>query len=181
MALGFKWKQPTQTEKSHPVDVWTEKVNQHQYRVSAKITLAHPKAQIWHILTDYESLPEFVPHLVTSKRLTDPSQGIRIEQVGTKCPLHFCFSARVVLDIVENQPDEIKFSMVEGDFRSFSGEWRLVSVGNSEQALTDLYYSLSVMPKMTMPVGLIEKQLYQDLPVNLLAVSQRISQVFSVS
>jgi hypothetical protein len=30
-----------------------------------------------------------------------------------------------------------------------------------------------------MPIAFLKKQLHQDLPVNLLAISQRVSEVFS--
>jgi ribosome-associated toxin RatA of RatAB toxin-antitoxin module len=179
MDLGSKTTLETLTlEKLKKVEVWTEKLDRDRHQVSAKLTLPHSPQQVWQVLTDYEALPNFIPHLVKSQRLSHPESGIRVEQIGSKCPLHFCFSARVVLDLIEHFPHRIQFHMVEGDFKTFSGEWKLVSHCDRDENLSDLHYSLQVVPKIPMPITLLEKQLYQDLPVNLLSISQRVSEVF---
>lgn len=167
------------SQKLKNVEVWTEKLDRDRHQISAKITIPHSPQQVWQILTDYEALPNFIPHLVKSQRLPDSETGIRVEQVGSQCPLHFCFSARVVLDLIEHFPHQIQFEMVEGDFKSFSGEWKLFDRGDLDEQLTELHYSLQVVPKIPMPIALLKKQLYEDMPVNLLAISQRVNQVFS--
>jgi ribosome-associated toxin RatA of RatAB toxin-antitoxin module len=166
------------SEKLKTVEVWTEKIDRNRHKISAKVTIPHSSEQVWQVLTDYEALANFIPHLVKSQRILHPESGIRVEQVGSKCPLHFCFSARVVLDLIEHFPHTIQFEMVEGDFKSFSGEWNLFDRENIDRKLTELHYSLQVIPKIPMPVALLEKQLYEDMPVNLLAISQRVSETF---
>lgn len=167
------------SQKLKNVEVWTEKLDRDRHQISAKITIPHSPQQVWQVLTDYEALPNFIPHLVKSQRLPHSEAEIRVEQVGSKCPLHFCFSARVVLDLSEHFPHKIQFEMVEGDFKTFSGEWNLFDRGDREQNLSDLHYSLQVVPKIPMPIALLKKQLYEDMPVNLLAISQRVDRVFS--
>jgi ribosome-associated toxin RatA of RatAB toxin-antitoxin module len=165
------------SQKLNNVEVWTEKIDRDRYQISAKLTIPHQNQQVWQVITNYEALPDFIPNLVKCQRLPHPESGIRFEQIGSKCAFHFCFSARVVVDFIEHFLHKIQFQMVEGDFKVFSGEWRLLPHCNEN--FSELHYSLQVVPKIPMPIAILKKQLHQDLPVNLLAISQRVSEVFS--
>jgi ribosome-associated toxin RatA of RatAB toxin-antitoxin module len=166
-------------QKLNNVEVWTEKIDRDRYQISAKLTIPHSPQKVWQVITDYEALPDFIPNLVKSQRLIHPESGIRVEQIGFKCALHFCFSARVVVDFIEHFPHKIQFQMVEGDFKVFSGEWKLLPDRDRNENFSELHYSLQIAPKIPMPIAFLKKQLHQDLPVNLLAISQRVSEVFS--
>ena len=107
------------------VVVKVEKIAERQRKISAKIQIPQPVERIWKVLTDYEALSEFIPNLAKSCLLEHPQGGIRLEQIGSQRLLKFNFSARVVLDLEECFPQEINFSMVEGDFKGFSGSWCL--------------------------------------------------------
>lgn len=165
------------SEKLKNVEVWTEKSDRDPYKISAKIPLPHSPQQVWQVITNYEALPDFIPNLVKSQRLTHPESGIQVEQIGSKCALHFCFSDRVVVDFIDHFPHKIEFQMVEGDFKVFSREWKLLPYSDRDEHFSELHYSLQVVPKIPMPIALLKKQIYQDLPVNLLAISQRVSEV----
>lgn len=180
MNLGGKTTLKTlPSKKLKNVEVWTEKIDLDRHQISAKITIPHSLQQIWQVITDYESLPDFIPNLVKCQRLPHPESGIRVEQIGSKCALHFCFSARVVVDFIEHFPHKIQFQMVEGDFKVFSGEWKLLPDCERNENFSELHYSLQVAPKIPVPIALLKQQLHQDLSINLLAISQRVSEVFS--
>ncbi|WP_448604402.1 SRPBCC family protein [Thermoleptolyngbya sp.] len=145
-------------------------------QISATIQIPQPSDRVWQVLTDYEHLAEFIPNLQESHRVPHPDGGIRLEQVGAqslwKLKLKFC--ARVVLDMVENFPCELRFQMVEGDFKEFFGAWILQPITDHS---TDLTYILTVQPSRMMPVSLIEKRLRRDLEVNLTAIYQRVEAI----
>lgn len=153
----------------------TEQLQGRQRRLTASIEIPHPVAKVWQVVSDYESLAEFIPNLAKSKLLEHPDDGIRLEQVGNQRFLKMKFSARVVLDLEEAFPDRISFKMVEGDFKSFAGSWNLKEIASNPSPITQLCYILEVTPKLTMPVGLIEKRIGKDLPANLLAIRQRVA------
>ncbi|KGF71737.1 cyclase [Neosynechococcus sphagnicola sy1] len=155
------------------VEVWTEATRGRERKLSARIQIPYPATFVWQVLTDYEALSDFIPNLKTSRRLEHPSGGIRLEQVGTQRLLRLNFSARVVLDIEEQFLQQISFQMVEGDFKAFSGCWQLATL-QSDQPMTGLNYTVTILPKRTMPVALIERRIRRDLPLNLLAVLQRV-------
>ncbi len=159
------------------VEVQTEEIGGRQRQITAKIQIPHSAPQVWQVLTDYEALAEFIPNLAKSCRLEHPNGGIRLEQVGTQRLLRFNFSARVVLDLEERFPDEILFDMVEGDLKAYSGKWFLEPY-ESDTRGTNLCYIVRVLPKLTMPVALIERRLSSDLRLNLLAIRQRVEKLF---
>ena len=164
---------------SKAVDVEVEKISERKRRISAKITILHPVEQVWKVLTDYEALTQFIPNLAKSRLLEHPKDGIRLEQIGYGRLLRMNFSARVVLDLEEYFPKEISFEMVEGDFKSFCGNWLLEPMYLGGEIGTHLCYTIEVLPKLTMPVGLIERRLSDDLRSNLLAIRQRTENLFS--
>ena len=165
---------------SEAVDVKVEKISERQRRISAKIHILRPIEQVWKVLTDYEALTQFVPNLVKSRLLPHPTGGIRLEQIGSGQLLRMNFSARVVLDLEEYFPDKICFEMVEGDFKVFCGSWLLAPIYlEGEVATTSLCYTIEVLPRLTMPVGLIERRMSDDLRSNLLAIRQQTENLFS--
>lgn len=152
-----------------------------QRRIEATIYLPHAIEQVWGVLTDYEALADFIPNLAKSCRVPHPDGGIRVEQIGTQNLKVVTFSARVVLDMVEEYPSAIRFTMAEGDFKSFSGAWLLQSIPESDGGGTRLTYILEVWAKATIPVIAIEQRLKKDLPQNLYAIRDRLSALSPVS
>ena len=161
------------------VSVKTEKLTPRQRKIVASVAIPRSLEQVWQILTDYEKLADFLPNVTKSALLPCADGGIRIEQVGAQCFLNFKFCARVILEMTECFPQEIGFSMVEGDFKSFMGKWRLQPANVGEQMATVLSYELMVQPPLAMPVSLIERHLCHNLTQNLLAICDRTIEQFA--
>ncbi len=155
------------------VEVEVEQVAQRQRRITSRIAIAQPQDVIWQVLTDYQSLPEFIPNLEKSEPLDYSDGKVRLEQVGKQSLFKMNFSARVVLDLTETPPERIDFEMVEGDFKAFSGYWLLHPTSEA----TQLMYSVFVWPPRTMPVTLIQRRLSKDLSLNLVAIRQRAEEI----
>jgi len=160
------------------VDIRTEKMAGRKRRIVASTDIPFPLEQVWQVLTDYDRLADFIPNLTVSQRIQHPQGGIRLEQVGAQCFLNMKFCARVVLDMLETFPRELKFSMVEGDFRQFEGQWRLDPLALDRGGGTQLSYDLIVLPPRAMPAGLIERHICRDLSQNLQAVCDRATVLF---
>jgi ribosome-associated toxin RatA of RatAB toxin-antitoxin module len=161
------------------VEVRTERLAERHRQISARIQIPRAIEQVWQVLTDYETLADFIPNLARSHRLEHPAGGIRLEQVGTQRLLNFNFSARVILDLEEKFPQEINFQMIEGDFKDFCGSWCLKPCLLADQAGTNLEYIVRVLPKRTMPIAIIERRLSRDMQTNLVAIHQRVAQLFT--
>lgn len=154
------------------VGVVVERLNRWERRIQAEILIPCPMAPVWQVLTDYESLADFLPNVAVSRRLPHPEGNIRLEQVGTQPLLQVQFRARVVLDITEIYPRRIEFHCVAGDFSRFDGAWQLDPQGTD----TLLVYTVQVRPQRHLPVRLIEGQITQGIRMNLLAIRERVVQ-----
>jgi ribosome-associated toxin RatA of RatAB toxin-antitoxin module len=164
---------PEENSGDAQVEIQIEKVGERERIITAIVKIPESVEKVWRILTDYESLPQFIPNLAKSRLLDHPQGGIRLEQIGSQSLLNFKFCARVVLDLEELFPKLINFHMVEGDFKSFSGSWCLEPCLVGEQQGTNLRYTIQVWTKRIMPISIIERRLSKDLQVNLLAINQR--------
>jgi len=151
------------------VSIYTEKLDGQQRRILAFTEIPATADQVWQVITDYDNLASFIPNLSCSQRISHPEGGIRLEQIGSQCFLNIKFCARVVLDMVEQFPNQIDFEMVEGDFKQFCGSWMLQPANGG----TDLCYTVSIVPPRAMPVGLVERKLKSGLVANLTAIRQR--------
>ncbi|MEY3299106.1 MAG: hypothetical protein RLZZ597_2366 [Cyanobacteriota bacterium] len=161
------------------IAIHTEKLRGRR-RIHAITDLPFTADQLWQILTDYDNLASFIPNLSRSRRLPHPDGGIRLEQVGSQAFLNVKFCARVVLDAVEVFPQEIRFTMVEGDFRQFEGKWTLDTIAGPSPR-TRLSYDLLICPPLAMPAGLIERHIRHDLTRNLQAIGERAMDLFGAS
>jgi len=158
--------------------VCSEKINKNTFHIYGHVSIPRSSEQVWQVLTDYQTLPDFIPNLLITRCLPHPTSGIRLEHIGVKSFFNFRLSLRVVIDLVENCPDQIAFDMVEGDFRTLSGKCWLKPFSLHG---TYLYYSVEVIPNLTIPLVLFNKLIQMDLPVNLLAISQRVQDIFPLS
>eukprot|EP00270_Netrium_digitus_P008020 TRINITY_DN2371_c0_g1_i1.p1 TRINITY_DN2371_c0_g1~~TRINITY_DN2371_c0_g1_i1.p1 ORF type:complete len:322 (+),score=37.77 TRINITY_DN2371_c0_g1_i1:57-1022(+) len=142
--------------------------------ISASILINASLSSVWATLTDYEHLHEFIPSLVINRLLERRSRGARLLQVGEQdVALGFKFRARAVVDVEEGEllqlsqqkQREIKFTMVEGDFRIFRGSWCI-----SEGGAVQLKYSVEVMPQLWLPVAVVEGRIMNEICGNLSSV-----------
>ena len=165
---------------SCPVDLSTTAEGR-QRDLCASVTIPCATETIWQILTNYDCLADIIPSLAVSRRLPHPDGDsasgrgkVRLEQVGSQKILKVNFSARVVLDMEEDYPTAIHFAMVEGDFKHMKGSWKLEALeSDDDRPKTRLSYCLSILPKRTMPVKMVENRLSQDLAINLQAIYQQ--------
>jgi ribosome-associated toxin RatA of RatAB toxin-antitoxin module len=154
------------------LQIATEKLPGRHRRISATISIPCPVEQVWHVLTDYENLADFIPNLTVSRKLEGDDSRTLLEQVGSQCFLNIQFCARVVLDMVEQFPNSIGFTMVEGDFKTFEGVWKLQK-DDAGDGLTRLVYDITICPPRAVPAVLIERHLRHDLTQNLQAIRRQ--------
>ncbi|KAM6563275.1 hypothetical protein CsatB_023273 [Cannabis sativa] len=158
-----------------------EVVSWRERRIKAE-TLVHADVEsVWNALTDYERLADFVPNLVSSGRIPCPYPGrIWLEQRGFQRALYWHIEARVVLDlqeIINSDFDRVLlFSMVDGDFKKFEGQWSVRCGTRSSTAI--LSYEVNVIPRFNFPAIFLERIIRSDLPVNLRALACKAEKSF---
>lgn len=166
-----------ESELLDAVDVTTERLGGRQTFIGATIYVPCSAEKVWQVLTDYDHLADFIPNLQESRCIASPSPDcVRLEQVGAERFLKLKFCARVVLDMVEQFPYRIDFSMVEGDFKSFVGHWAIAPLDAPDPGV-QLSYGVTVLPTRLMPIRLIERHLRKNLVINLAAIRQRAVEI----
>ncbi|KAL8546764.1 hypothetical protein ACS0TY_006474 [Phlomoides rotata] len=158
-----------------------EVISWRERRIRAEISVNADVESVWYALTDYERLADFIPNLVSSRRIPCPHLGrIWLEQRGLQRALYWHIEARVVLDLQElfnsEKDRELRFSMVDGDFKKFEGKWSVKS--HKGTPTTILGYEVNVIPRFSFPAIFLERIIGSDLPVNLQALACRSESKF---
>ncbi|DBB03663.1 TPA: hypothetical protein ACH3X3_010990 [Trebouxia sp. C0006] len=165
-------------------------------RVVAVLTVDATPEEVWKVLTDYERLPEVVPNLAVCERVQTPSgmssRVTRLRQVGYKHMLYMSMHAEAVVDLVETKHKEVQFRQVQGDFSLLQGKFLLQEAESEKRFLdgrtvsrpqTHLKYAVEVqIPRdplrlLGLVEPIIERMVYEDLPLNLGAIKQRVEEM----
>ena len=141
-------------------------------RLAAQLTTSASLESLWNVLTDYDRLNLYIPNLLSSKKIYQKNNNVRLKQVGAQDFLGMKFSAEVTINLFEDRElGLLKFNLIKGDFRKFEGSWKIQNIKNTSK--NSLIYDLTVQGCQWMPIGIIEKRLKNDLSENLLAVDRQ--------
>lgn len=115
--------------------------------VVAHMTLPADVERIWEVLTDYDNLEEFMPHLEKSEVLYRNSGRLMLRQEGSVWfPMRKLRTA-ATMEVRESPPELISFKATEGDYVVYEGEWRL----EPRPEGTDLFYEAVIEPSFWVP------------------------------
>ena len=98
--------------------------------VEAQALLHAPLHLIWEVLTGYDRYAEFVPDLQSSRVLSRDHHSALVEQRGTAGFFLFRFPLEVQLAVTELPFERVICEAVSGNFKEFSGEYRLLAEGD---------------------------------------------------
>ena len=141
-------------------------------RLAAQLSTFATFDSLWNVLTDYDRLNLYIPNLLSSKKISQVENNIKLKQVGAQDFLGMKFSAEVTIDLFEERElGLLRFSLIKGDFRKFEGSWKIQQIKDTPK--NSLIYDLTVQGCQWMPIGMIEKRLKEDLSQNLIAVDRQ--------
>ncbi len=121
---------------------------------------------VWQVLTDYEHLPEFVPHMVTCRVLEREGNKVIMKQVFR----HLFISMGMLLSVKEDAPRKISFKRLRGNLKAYDGCWCLKPL-NPEGTLLTL--EMAFQPGFPVPRALVSWALKRELPKGLLILKKR--------
>ena len=88
----------------------------------------------WQVLTDYDNFEAFLPHVESSDLLESDGTRKVFKQVNVVPILPFVTSrSQITIESKETYPQQVDFSLVEGDLDALKGVWYLEQIG--EQVL----------------------------------------------
>jgi carbon monoxide dehydrogenase subunit G len=111
--------------------------------VRARARLAASPSTAWQVLSDYESLPRFIPGIARSVVRERQGQRLVLEQSGEARYFFFSVPIEVRLEVNESPPQWIAARALGGNVRQMTSRYELVASG---PASVWLRYSALIEP-----------------------------------
>jgi len=123
--------------------------------VRAHAEVAVPAAVVWHVLTDYERLPAFIPGIVKSVVRERHGDTLLVEQSGEARFLVFSFPIEVRYEVREQPQQWVESHAVGGNLKRMNGRYDLEP--GAEPLTIRLRYRGLIEPDFNLPplVGLV--------------------------
>ena len=115
--------------------------------VVAHMTLPADVERVWAVLTDYDNLAEYMPHLDKSEVLERDGARLMLRQEGSMWLPLVRLRSEAVMEVQESPPQVIAFKATEGDYKVYEGQWRLQPSAQG----TDLFYEAVIEPRFRVP------------------------------
>ncbi len=143
--------------------------------VSGSILCNAEAAKVWHSLTDYDHLSDYLPKVVASRVTKRTEDEIILEQTGKTGIFIFEKTVHFRLKLREERGEKVLFEQLDGDFTLYRGEWTI----ETDAALkgTILSYHAEIKPRFFAPPILVSFVEWQDLPGILKAHKQRAESI----
>jgi carbon monoxide dehydrogenase subunit G len=128
------------------------------YTVAARFDVPQPPEVVREVLTDYPSIPRFVPGVQTSQLLERDGRYARVEQEAVSKFMLFSKRIHLLLD-VEEGADVIRFRDTSSQsFIHYAGAWTITRQGME----TVVAYELNARPAFSVPSLILRKLLDRD-------------------
>jgi ribosome-associated toxin RatA of RatAB toxin-antitoxin module len=96
--------------------------------IHASAVLNADTATAWHVLTDYDRYPEFIPDLRTSRIVARHGATVTVEQSGDAALWLFKWPLDITFEIQELPPNGLRSRAVAGSLRALASHYTLTTV-----------------------------------------------------
>ncbi|MES2018767.1 MAG: SRPBCC family protein [Pseudomonadota bacterium] len=141
------------------------------FEVAANGNVKAAPGAVWKVLTDYESMPEFVPDLNKTKILSRTGNRVIIEQSGVARFLFLSRTIHLIVQAAEEPMSAIDISLVTGDMKVYSCRWEISALPDGG---TRVVYSGKLVPKFYVPGMLGANIIRRDIERMMAAVLLRL-------
>ena len=128
-----------------------------------------PIEKVYEVVTDFEKYPEFLSEVknvkVVKKSPKKPVVEFEVKYVKT---------FRYTLEFDLKKPTDVKWKLVEGDFRDNRGFWKLEKKGKNKTKAT---YSAELDFGFFVPKSILNKVISTGLPSMLQKFKERIESI----
>lgn len=169
--LVFSGSAMAQSPKSEVVVKRVNTSGQQVFEVTAKGSVKATPEAVWKVLTDYESMPEFVPDLEKTKVLSRTGNRVILEQAGVARFLFLSRTIHLVVQAAEEPITAIDISLVTGDMLVYSCRWEMTALPDGG---TRIDYTGKMVPKFYVPGMLGSNIIKRDIERMMAAVLQRL-------
>jgi hypothetical protein len=137
-------------------------------RIAAEVDA--PPTAIWRILTACEIAPEYVPNVVSCKKVEELDNGRADLFVQTIKPIFFLPTFEHVFRLDYTPHSRIDVHRVSGPIEHMEGSWWLLPQDSGRVLLV---YQVAVDPGLPIPRFLVRATMKRDLPKIMMAVRER--------
>lgn len=137
-------------------------------RIAAEVDA--PPAAIWKILTACELAPEYIPNVVSCKKVEELDGGRADLFVQTIKPIFFLPTFEHVFRLDYTPYTRIDVHRVSGPIAYMEGSWWLLPQDSGRILLV---YQVAVDPGLPLPRFLVRATMKRDLPQIVMAVRER--------
>jgi ribosome-associated toxin RatA of RatAB toxin-antitoxin module len=128
------------------------------YVVAARFSVPEPAGVVREVLTDYASIPRFMPDVRTSAVIERQEGYARVEQETVSKFMLFSKRVHLVLDVDEGA-GVIRFrDRCKRSFLHYEGAWTISDQGGR----TEITYELNAQPAFSVPEFVLRKLLNRD-------------------
>jgi ribosome-associated toxin RatA of RatAB toxin-antitoxin module len=128
------------------------------YTVKARFLVAQTSSTVLAVLTDYEQIPRFMPHVRSSLVRERAAGRAVVEQEVESSALMFSKRVHLVLEIDEQQDAVVFRDRCGESFRQYAGAWRL----SRQDGRTAVTYELTAEPSFDVPGFVLRRVLRRD-------------------
>jgi coenzyme Q-binding protein COQ10 len=122
--------------------------------------------KLYNAIINYESYPEFVDGVNKVNVIQKSDDSAEIEY-----SLNMIKEFKYTLKLEQNYPSKVTWDLKSGDlFKSNSGEWSLVDLGNGK---TEVTYNIDVDFKVFAPKMIVNKLVSNNLPAMMNSFKER--------
>lgn len=148
-STGAAFAKDSKDSESSKAAAQTEK-KKHIARAESMVECNAPRDVIWQTLTNFPKYPEMFKRIKTCTVTKREGDTVYIESL-MKSQLFIKPYQHTVNDLAQG-PNVLKWKLLDGNFKSVEGEWKLEPCKNGEH--TKVTYSIEVEPGMV-PQGMV--------------------------
>ena len=144
--------------------------------VVAHMTVPADVERVWAVLTDYENLEDYMPHLDKSEVLQRDTDRLTLHQEGSFWLPLIRLKSATTMEVREDPPLVIAFRATEGDYEVYEGTWRLQPTPEG----TDLFYEAVIEPRFHVPrcvLSAVERKILKGTFEAVLSRSSELKQL----
>lgn len=143
------------------------------FNVHSSIILPLTPCHAYRLLTDYKSLPSYIPGMLKVRHKRISPTRVDIWQEGEVEVLFFRVRLVSSLEMEETPERRIVFKQTEGDLASYSGEWNISKVREGAEVSYDAVITLK--PEQLIPAFLAKSVLENEVRMRFEALAMESS------
>lgn len=131
------------------------------FSVNASIVLPVTSCEAFSLLTDYDSLPNYVPGILETHYERTATNVVKVWQTGEVGVLFFHIKMETLLEMEEIPNQQILFRQIDGDLESYGGEWNFMEVPEGTRVVYMSALTLKHYIPAFMATSILENEISQ--------------------